>query len=86
MAIELSNSDAMFNLAMYYQMTKKDYGQMKKYFLMAIELNYEHAVKICSRYNYFYDDEIKNAILKYNNEHPFSFSITFCGITMTISK
>ena len=43
MAIELNNSDAMTNLAYYYDEIK-DYDNMKKYYLMAIELNNSDAM------------------------------------------
>jgi TPR repeat protein len=37
MAIENNNQMAIFNLALYYHFTEKDYNLMKEYYLMAIE-------------------------------------------------
>ena len=39
MAIELNNSNAMFNLGWCYENNEENYELMKKYYLMAIELN-----------------------------------------------
>ena len=37
MAIEKGNSNAMNNLAFYYEDIENNYDEMKKYYLMAIE-------------------------------------------------
>ena len=39
MAINKGDSDAMYNLGLYYEYVEKDYEQMKKYYLMAIDKN-----------------------------------------------
>ena len=44
MAIEKGNSEAMFNLGLYYQTIDKSYDLMKKYYLMAIERGINHAM------------------------------------------
>jgi tetratricopeptide (TPR) repeat protein len=44
MAIELKNSNAMYNLGSYYDEIEKDYVLMKKYYQMAIELNDSNAM------------------------------------------
>ena len=56
MAIELNDSDAMFNLGHYYHQIEINYDEMKKYYLMAIKLNNSLAM---NNLGYYYK-EIKN--------------------------
>ena len=77
--IEMENSDKLLWNGNYFKDVKQDYEEMKKYYLMAIELDNKTTIEICVTNNYFNDDIIKNAILKKN------FTIINKTITCPIS-
>jgi hypothetical protein len=62
MAIDYDNTNSMYHLGFYYHYIEKNYDQMKKYYLMAIDReNYNAAVDNLSNYlntnpNKLYDD------------------------------
>jgi len=57
MAINLNHSDAMYYLALYYEITEENYDLMKKYYLMAIKLNNSSAMSNLADY---YEENEKN--------------------------
>ncbi len=56
---DLTNSEILNILGVYYQYEKQDYNEMKKYFLMAIELNNNHSMHNLAKY---YETTEKNIL------------------------
>ena len=85
MAIDLGNSDAMFNLGFYYY-NIKDYEQMKKYYLMAIDLGNSYAMYVLGLYyNNIKDyEQMKKyylmAINLGNSDAMFNLGFHYCEI------
>jgi TPR repeat protein len=50
-----NNVDAMYKLGSYYQESERNYDEMKKYYLMAIEKNHVDAMYRLGDYYYFYE-------------------------------
>ena len=65
MAIELNDSDAMFNLGHYYHQIEINYDEMKKYYLMAIKLNNSLAMNNLGAYYHIIKENYCYFIKKY---------------------